>query len=120
MGGLIAIKLQEQHPDLFDGVLTLCGVAGGTRQLFDYYAHARALFDLLYPGTLPGDAGGVSAGITSNRHPGASRGCHRRKPRRRLDDCAGRSDADTICESVRAGDVDLTALGRTRIRSTIS
>ncbi len=63
MGGLIAIKLQEQHPGLFDGVLTLCGVAGGTRQLFDYYAHTRALFDLLYPGTLPGDAGGVSAGI---------------------------------------------------------
>jgi pimeloyl-ACP methyl ester carboxylesterase len=64
MGGLIAIKLQEQYPWAFDGVLTICGSAGGTRQLFDYYAHTRALFDLLYPAAnLPGDAGSVSAGI---------------------------------------------------------
>jgi pimeloyl-ACP methyl ester carboxylesterase len=64
MGGLIAIKLQEQYPGVFDGVLTVCGVAGGTRQLFDYYAHTRALFDLLYPAeNLPGDAGGVPTGI---------------------------------------------------------
>jgi len=63
MGGLIAIKLQEQFPAAFDGVLTACSVAGGTRQLFDYYAHTRALFDVFYPGVLPGDAGGVAPGI---------------------------------------------------------
>jgi pimeloyl-ACP methyl ester carboxylesterase len=62
MGGLIAIKLQEEHPRLFDGVLTVCSV-GSTRQLFDYYAHTRALFDFLYPVNLPGDAGNVPAGI---------------------------------------------------------
>ena len=63
MGGLIAIKLQEQYSGRFDGVLTVCGAAGGTRQLFDYYAHTRALFDVLYPGILPGDAGAVPPGI---------------------------------------------------------
>jgi pimeloyl-ACP methyl ester carboxylesterase len=62
MGGLIAITLQEQHPRAFDGVLTVCSVTD-TRQLFDYYAHTRALFDFLYPGILPGNAGGVPAGI---------------------------------------------------------
>ena len=63
MGGLIAIKLQEQYPHLFDGVLTLCSVSGGARQLYDYYAHTRALFDVVYPGILPGNAGGVSTAL---------------------------------------------------------
>jgi pimeloyl-ACP methyl ester carboxylesterase len=60
LGGLIAIKLLEEHPGTFVGALCACSVAGGTRQLFDYYANTRALFDLFYPGVhLPGNAGSV-------------------------------------------------------------
>jgi pimeloyl-ACP methyl ester carboxylesterase len=59
MGGLIAIKLAETYPYAFDGVLPTCAVAGGARRLFDYYSHVRALFDVFYPGVLPGDAGHV-------------------------------------------------------------
>jgi pimeloyl-ACP methyl ester carboxylesterase len=63
MGGLITIKLLEQYPGLFAGALPACSAAGGSRAQFDYLAHTRALFDVFYPGILPGDAGSVPAGI---------------------------------------------------------
>lgn len=63
MGGLIAIKLVEEHPKEFVGALALCAVAGGARAQFDYGAHTRALFDVFYPGVLPGDAGNVPTDI---------------------------------------------------------
>jgi pimeloyl-ACP methyl ester carboxylesterase len=62
MGSLIAIKLVEQHPGWFDGMLAACPVTGAQQQA-DYQANVRALFDVFYPGVLPGNAGGVSAGI---------------------------------------------------------
>jgi pimeloyl-ACP methyl ester carboxylesterase len=65
MGGLIAIKLAEQHPGAFAGVLPACAVAGGAQLQFDYLAHTRALFDVFYPGVLPGHAGSVPAGINT-------------------------------------------------------
>lgn len=64
MGGLIAIKLVEDHPGVFAGALPACAAAGGTRAQFDYLANVRALFDTLYPGVqLPGNAGAVPVGI---------------------------------------------------------
>ena len=56
MGGLIAIKMAEEFPHQFAGVLPACPTAGGTRLQFDYHANVRALFDVFYPGVLPGDA----------------------------------------------------------------
>ena len=64
MGGLIAIKLAEAHPNWFDGMLLACPVSGGARAQTDYLANVRALFDLFYPNAmLPGDASGVPAGV---------------------------------------------------------
>jgi pimeloyl-ACP methyl ester carboxylesterase len=63
MGGLIAIKLLEDQPDLFAGALAACAASGGSRQQYDYMANTRALFDVFYPGVLPGDAGSVPAGL---------------------------------------------------------
>ena len=64
MGGLIAIKLAEEHPNWFDGMLLACPVSGGARAQTDYLANVRALFDLFYPNAmLPGDASGVPAGV---------------------------------------------------------
>ena len=63
MGGLITIKLLEQYPGVFAGALPACSAAGGSQAQFDYLAHTRALFDVFYPGVLPGDAGSVPAGI---------------------------------------------------------
>ena len=63
MGGLIAIKLVEDHPGMFAGVLPACAAAGGTRAQFDYLGNVRALFDVTYPGVLPGNAGAVPTGL---------------------------------------------------------
>lgn len=66
MGGLITIKLVEEHPELFAGALPICTPSGGTRLLFDYPAHVRVLFDYFYPGVLPGNAGSVPTDIDVN------------------------------------------------------
>jgi hypothetical protein len=67
MGGLIAIQLVEDQPDLFAGALAACAASGGTRQQYDYMANTRALFDVLYPGVvLPGDAGSAPPGLDLN------------------------------------------------------
>lgn len=54
LGGLIGVELAEKHPDEFDGIVTLSGMVGGTKAQLDYVGHVRILFDLFYPGVLPG------------------------------------------------------------------
>src|SRR5262245_15664441 len=63
MGGLIAIKLAEEHPGALAGALPSCAVAGGARRQFDYVGNTRVLFDFFYPGTLPGNAANLPAGL---------------------------------------------------------
>lgn len=63
MGGLIAIRLIETWPAEFAGVLPACAVAGGSSRNYDYYLNVRVLFDLFYPGTLPGTAVDVPPGL---------------------------------------------------------
>ena len=63
MGGLIAIRLIETYPREFLGVLPACAVAGGLRRQLDYFANVRVLFDLFYPGVLPGTVVDVPPGI---------------------------------------------------------
>jgi pimeloyl-ACP methyl ester carboxylesterase len=62
MGGLIAIKLAETHPEAYAGVLAACSVAGGTQRNFEYHSNVRALFDFFYPGVLPGNAAFLPSG----------------------------------------------------------
>lgn len=63
MGGLIAIRLAETYPGQFAGVLPACAVAGGLRPELDYFANVRVLFDLFYPGVLPGSVVNVPDGL---------------------------------------------------------
>jgi pimeloyl-ACP methyl ester carboxylesterase len=63
MGGLIAIRLVETYPGEFVGLLPACAVAGGMRPQLDYFGNVRVLFDLFYPGVLPGSAVDVPPGI---------------------------------------------------------
>jgi hypothetical protein len=63
MGGLIAINLIETYPGKFVGVLPGCAAAGGLQRELDYFADVRVLFDLFYPGVLPGSAVDVPPGI---------------------------------------------------------
>ena len=68
MGGLIAIKLAESHPGTYAGALAACAASGGSQELFDYQAHARALFDFFYPNVLPGNAADLPAGTNITQH----------------------------------------------------
>ncbi|RKZ14191.1 hypothetical protein DRQ53_12105 [bacterium] len=54
LGGLIAIELAEKHPGEYDGIVTLAGLNGGSKAQIDYVGDVRVLFDLFYPGVLPG------------------------------------------------------------------
>ncbi len=56
MGGLIAIRMVETYRREFVGLLPGCAVSGGLRREVDYFANVRVLFDLFYPGVLPGSA----------------------------------------------------------------
>ena len=53
-GGLAALKLVEDHPERYAGLMTLCGMVGGVRAETDYVANMRVLFDYFYPGVLRG------------------------------------------------------------------
>jgi len=63
MGGLIAIRLVETYPWEFAGLLPVCAAAGGLRLELEYFANVRILFDLFYPGVLPGSLEDIPAGI---------------------------------------------------------
>jgi pimeloyl-ACP methyl ester carboxylesterase len=54
LGSQVVQALAETYPDQYDGALAMCGVLGGTRLQTDYIAHVRTMFDLFYPGVLPG------------------------------------------------------------------
>ena len=66
LGGVVAVKLAEQHPNQYDGVLPMCAELGGIQATADYIAHIRVLFDYFYPGVLTGDALTVPEGIDLN------------------------------------------------------
>ena len=54
LGGAIGVELVETHPNNYDGLLTMAGMVGGSKAELDYVAHVRVIFDLFYPGVLPG------------------------------------------------------------------
>jgi len=55
-GGLIAVKLMEIYPDVFDGGLALCGPLGGFHEAVPHGGDFRVVFDYFFPDVLPGDA----------------------------------------------------------------
>jgi pimeloyl-ACP methyl ester carboxylesterase len=67
MGGLIAIRLIESWPTEFAGVLPACAMAGGLARQYDYTLNVRVLFDLFYPGVLPGTAVDVPPGLDAGQ-----------------------------------------------------
>ena len=53
-GSLITKLLIEQHADVFDGGLAICGPIGDFRAQIDYIGDFRVAFDYFFPGLLPG------------------------------------------------------------------
>ena len=62
LGGLVVDQLAERFSNQYDGTLALCGVMGGGQWNADYVAHFRVLFDVFYPGVLPGSLLEMPAG----------------------------------------------------------
>lgn len=63
LGGLIGAQLTEKYPDQYDGSLLISGIVGGTPRQLTYIADIRVLFDVFYPGILPGDLYQIPVGI---------------------------------------------------------
>lgn len=62
MGALAIVKLAEQHPEEYDGVLAMCGPLGGAVAELQYAGDARVTFDYYFPNVLPGTALNVPPG----------------------------------------------------------
>ena len=60
--GIVVEMLAERYPDLYAGALPMSGVIGGTKLEVDYIANVRVLFDLFYPGILPGNVEAIPPG----------------------------------------------------------
>lgn len=76
MGAAVVLRLAEENPQLFDGVLPMCGIVGGAQMELDYLFNVRVLFDYFYPGVIPGDAVNVPELLDfgEGRGPRGSRG----------------------------------------------
>lgn len=66
-GALAALKLVEDHPERYAGLMTLSGMVGGVRAETDYVSHVRVLFDYFYPGVLPGTLYELPSGFDLQR-----------------------------------------------------
>ncbi len=71
MGSLIGLELVERFPNRYAGALLTCGVLAGTRVEFEYVTGLRNLFDVFYPGKLPGDAVSMPAPVCDAQQVGA-------------------------------------------------
>lgn len=74
MGGLIVQDLAEQHGAQYDGVLAMCAPLGGAVNEINYLGDVRAIFDVFYPGVVPGDVITVPPGTNLNAVLGAAQG----------------------------------------------
>ena len=72
MGGLIMLRLLEQHPGKYAGALPVCAPIVGAGGFWDGAFHTRSLFDYDYPGVLAGDALNPPAGANGNDMFGAA------------------------------------------------
>jgi pimeloyl-ACP methyl ester carboxylesterase len=63
LGGLIVLDLAQRFSNQYDGVAALCGPIGGTQAEFDHMVNTRLLFDMFYPGILPGTFNQIPAGL---------------------------------------------------------
>lgn len=64
LGSAVSLSLIEQYPAQYDGALLLCGMVGGSLVETQYLGHVRTLFDVAFPGVLPGTALGVPFNYT--------------------------------------------------------
>lgn len=54
LGGGVALEALQKYPGQYDGAVMVSGMLGGPRPEIQYVGQVRALFDLFYPGVMPG------------------------------------------------------------------
>ncbi|MDH7486986.1 MAG: hypothetical protein QHJ81_12005 [Anaerolineae bacterium] len=55
-GGLVTALAVERFPAVFDGGLSTCGPVGSFRGQINYWGDLRVVFDVFFPGLIPGNA----------------------------------------------------------------
>lgn len=69
-GGAITALALEQHADVFDGGLAMCGPYGSFREQINYFGDFRVLFDHFFPNVLPPSAIDVPTDLLSTWETG--------------------------------------------------
>lgn len=64
-GGAITALALEQHADVFDGGLAMCGPYGSFREQINYFGDFRVLFDHFLPNVLPPSATDIPSALLS-------------------------------------------------------
>jgi pimeloyl-ACP methyl ester carboxylesterase len=62
-GGLITALSVEQHPDVYDGGLAMCGPYGDFRQQINHFGDFRVVFDYFFPELMPGEPLSIPASL---------------------------------------------------------
>lgn len=65
-GGIITTLLAEQRPDLFDAGMAACGPVGSFPGQINYFGDGRALFEVFFPGLIPGPAFAPPASLVAD------------------------------------------------------
>jgi pimeloyl-ACP methyl ester carboxylesterase len=55
-GGLITALSVEEHPEIYDGGLAMCGPYGDFQDQINHFGDFRVVFDYFFPELMPGDA----------------------------------------------------------------
>jgi pimeloyl-ACP methyl ester carboxylesterase len=62
-GGLITTLSVEEHPDVYDGGLAMCGPYGDFQGQINHFGDFRVVFDYFFPGLVPGDPLSITASL---------------------------------------------------------
>jgi pimeloyl-ACP methyl ester carboxylesterase len=62
-GAAVAVLAGERYPQLFDGVLAVCGPIGDFRGQLNHLDDFRVLFDVFFPGVIPGSPIAIPADV---------------------------------------------------------
>ena len=65
-GGLIMTLCIERYPQVFAGGLAMCGPIGDFKRQTDFIADFRTVFDVKFPGVLPGNTVNVPDDVIAN------------------------------------------------------
>ena len=118
-GGLIALSLGEQNPNLFDGILSISGVVGGGRLQLEYLLHVRVVFDQLFGPALgqlaESDPGGHAATVRDALGEGVFDADAGRIPAAVSDDFADRVLPGVVAQLVEAAPESAVVLATTLV-----